>query len=62
MPCKVLRVEKKNGEEVKTGEVVMVVESMKMEITITAGRDGAFYTPLKEGDSADEGSLLCNLE
>ncbi|CAG9988736.1 unnamed protein product [Clonostachys byssicola] len=62
MPCKVLRVEKKNGDEVKMGEVVMVVESMKMEITITAGRDGIFQTTLKEGDSVDEGSLLCNLE
>ncbi|VUC32638.1 unnamed protein product [Clonostachys rosea] len=62
MPCKVLRVEKKNGDEVKTGEVVMVVESMKMEITIAAGRDGVFQTALNEGDSVDEGSLLCNLE
>ncbi|PGH09901.1 hypothetical protein AJ80_07611 [Polytolypa hystricis UAMH7299] len=62
MPCKVLRVLKKNGEAVKTGELVMVVESMKMEITISAGREGKFETSVKEGDAVDEGVVLCTLE
>lgn len=61
MPCKILRVLKKNGEEAKSGELVMVIESMKMEITISAGRDGKFETTVKEGDAVDEGVQLCTL-
>lgn len=61
MPCKVLRVLKKNGDMVKTGELVMVVESMKMEITISATRDGKFETSIQEGVAVDEGVLLCTL-
>ncbi|KAI9146711.1 Acyl-CoA ligase sidI [Paramyrothecium foliicola] len=44
MPCKVLSVEKSNGEEVKKNDVVMVVESMKMEVSIKAPTSGVFQT------------------
>lgn len=59
MPCKVLRVLKKNGDSVKTGEIVMVVESMKMEINISASKDGTFETSVRQGDGIDQGVVLC---
>lgn len=62
MPCKVLRILKKAGDEVKAGEIVMLVESMKMEISISAGQAGKFQTTWSEGDAVDEGLQLCILE
>lgn len=61
MPCKVLNILKKNGDDVKAGENVMVVESMKMEMSITMTADGKFETSLKEGDAVDEGKVLCSV-
>ncbi|KPM37509.1 Methylcrotonoyl-CoA carboxylase subunit alpha, mitochondrial [Neonectria ditissima] len=61
MPCKVLSVKKKNGDEVKGGELVMVIESMKMEVSIKANKDGEFHTLWKDGDAADEGAILCRI-
>ncbi|KAM5356865.1 hypothetical protein ACJ41O_003511 [Fusarium nematophilum] len=60
MPCKVLQILKKKGEAVKTGEVVMIIESMKMEITIAASRDGEFETNVREGEAVNEGVKLCS--
>lgn len=59
MPCKVLQVLKQDGDHVKRGDIVMVIESMKMEITIAAGKDGEFHPRVKEGDAVNEGSQLC---
>jgi len=39
MPGKVIKVNVKNGGEVKKGEVMMIVEAMKMENSIAAPRD-----------------------
>ncbi|KAL4807217.1 carboxyl transferase domain-containing protein [Aspergillus unguis] len=61
MPCKVLSALKKNGEEVKSGDVVMVIESMKMEVTISVSADGKFETSWKEGDAVEEGKTLCTV-
>lgn len=40
MPCKVLRVEAKAGDVVKKDQVLVVIESMKMETTIRSPQDG----------------------
>ena len=61
MPCKVLSILKKNGDKVKPGESVMVVESMKMEMSISVTAEGIFETSLKKGDAVDEGKLLCSV-
>jgi biotin carboxyl carrier protein len=62
MPCKVVSVLKKNGDKVKAGEIVMVVESMKMEINISAAVEGTFSSKVQEQDAVDEGSPLCAVE
>lgn len=59
MPCRVLSLAKQAGEQVKSGEVVMVVESMKMEMNIFAPVDGVFCSSVKKGDAVDDGELLC---
>jgi biotin carboxyl carrier protein len=62
MPCKILSVLKENGEEVKNGETVMVIESMKMETNIVVNADGRFMTNVKQGDGVDDGVVLCWVE
>ncbi|KAH7125143.1 carbamoyl-phosphate synthase L chain, ATP binding domain-containing protein [Dendryphion nanum] len=61
MPCKVLRVLKKVGDTVEKGENVMVIESMKMEMSITAPDDGEFGTIRADGEAVDEGAVLCQV-
>lgn len=61
MPCKILKVLKNVGEEVQKGEVVMVVESMKMEMSINAPDDGVFGTERAEAQAVEEGSVLCEI-
>ncbi|KAH8691354.1 carbamoyl-phosphate synthase L chain, ATP binding domain-containing protein [Talaromyces proteolyticus] len=62
MPCKVLSVLKRDGEKVKEGDVVLVVESMKMEMNISAPADGVFKTGVKKNDAVNEGFVLCEIE
>lgn len=61
MPCKVLSVLKKSGDHVKAGEVVMVVESMKMEMSISMSVGGKFEALAGKGDAVDEGVVLCRV-
>jgi acetyl/propionyl-CoA carboxylase alpha subunit len=59
MPCKVLEVLKKDGDQVKAGEKLLVIESMKMEISISSQMDGVFQARVQEQDAVDEGAPLC---
>ncbi|KAJ5280534.1 hypothetical protein N7478_005906 [Penicillium angulare] len=61
MPCKVLSVLKNNGDEVKSGETVMVIESMKMEVSISVSATGKFESKWKKGDAVEEGKVLCSV-
>jgi acetyl/propionyl-CoA carboxylase alpha subunit len=61
MPCKILSIQKKESDPVRAGELVMVIESMKMEVSIRANRDGKFKTTWKAGDAVDEGTVLCDI-
>jgi acetyl/propionyl-CoA carboxylase alpha subunit len=58
MPCKILSVLKKEGEEILAGEVGMVVESMKMEMNVLATVKGTFKARFSKGDAVEEGSVL----
>jgi acetyl/propionyl-CoA carboxylase alpha subunit len=61
MPCKILKVLKQAGDVVVKGELLMVVESMKMEMSITAAGDGVFETVRSEGEALEEGTILCEV-
>ena len=43
MPCKVLRVETKVGDRVRKDQVLVVIESMKMETVIRSPQDGVIF-------------------
>ncbi|KAL3479635.1 carboxyl transferase domain-containing protein [Aspergillus californicus] len=61
MPCKILSIEKKSGEEVSAGETVIVIESMKMEVSIRAEVAGKFRSRWNVGDAVGEGDVLCEV-
>lgn len=59
MPGKVVRVLVAPGETVKARQPVVVVEAMKMENELRAGRDGTVTeVQVREGMSVDAGALL----
>ncbi len=63
MPGKILRILVKEGESVKTGQGLLVLEAMKMENEIPAPKDGVIKKILvKEGDTVDTGKPLIELE
>ena len=59
MPGTILKVNKSEGESVKSGEVVLVLEAMKMENEITAPSDGIISSlSLTAGSTVAGGDLL----
>ncbi|MDR3568306.1 MAG: pyruvate carboxylase subunit B [Syntrophobacteraceae bacterium] len=59
MPGMVIRYEVKEGDSVKEGDVVMILEAMKMENSILAQVSGTVKQILcKEGQSVQKGSVL----
>ena len=62
MPGKVLEVHVSEGQSVKSGDVLMVMEAMKMEHKIVASSDGKVEAiHFKEGDQVPQGAELLTL-
>lgn len=62
MPGKILSVKASVGQAVKKGEVVMILEAMKMENEIVAPQDGVVASVnVSEGASVEAGSVLASL-
>lgn len=63
MPGKVLRFLVKEGEEIKKGQGLVVVEAMKMENELQSPKDGTVKSITTEAGSAVEsGSILLHIE
>jgi biotin carboxyl carrier protein len=63
MPGKIVRVSVKPGDVVHARQPLIVVEAMKMENELRAGRDGTIAEiHVKEGASVDAGALLVVIE
>ncbi|KAG7128721.1 Pyruvate carboxylase like protein [Verticillium longisporum] len=63
MPCKVLRNEVAEGDVVKKGAPLVVIESMKMETVIRSPQDGVVKKLAhKEGDICKAGTVLVLFE
>ncbi len=51
------------GDKVKTGDKIMILESMKMEIDIPAPKDGVIaHIAVKVNDTVEEGQVLATME
>ena len=59
----IYRIEKNAGNTVDEGDVILILESMKMEIEILAEKKGIIKSFLvNEGDLVQEGHHLANIE
>lgn len=62
MPGKILAIKANAGQAVKRGDVVMILEAMKMENEITAPEDGTIAgINIAVGDSVESGDTLASL-
>ncbi|KAI4116673.1 MAG: hypothetical protein LQ338_007675 [Usnochroma carphineum] len=63
MPCKILRVEVEPGQKVKKEQVLVVIESMKMETSIRSPQDGVVSRVVhQQGDLCKAGTALVEFE
>jgi acetyl/propionyl-CoA carboxylase alpha subunit len=59
MPGKIMKVMKAQGAPVKTGDVIIVMEAMKMEYSLEADKDGQVdVVNVKEGQQVSVGEIL----
>lgn len=59
MPGTILSIKAKAGSEVKKGDVIMILEAMKMENEILAPQDGKILSiEVTEGSSVNTGDIL----
>lgn len=62
MPGNILDIKVANGASVKSGDVLIVLEAMKMENDIVAPQDGTVASiNVNKGDSVDAGQTLITL-
>ena len=62
MPGTILSVSVQNGAQVKKGQVLMILEAMKMENEIMAPCDGTITSvTVNAGASVETGTLLCTI-
>ncbi len=59
MPGTILSVNVQNGASVKKGDVLMILEAMKMENEIMAPCDGVVSSLVSKGASVETGAALC---
>ena len=59
MPGVIMRCDRKTGQNVKAGDLVLILDAMKMENPITAPVDGKIVSlPCTEGQKVAKGSVL----
>ncbi len=62
MPGTILSLGVKQGDQVKKGQVLLILEAMKMENEILAPRDGKVAAlAVQAGQTVETGALLCTL-
>ena len=62
MPGKILAIKASSGEPVKKNQVVLILESMKMENEIVSPEDGTVASvAVREGETVEAGKVLITL-
>lgn len=62
LPGVILDVKVKEGDAVKRGQTLMILEAMKMENEISAPQDGTIASVnVSKGDTVNSGDLLCSM-
>ncbi|MBO4991670.1 MAG: biotin/lipoyl-binding protein, partial [Firmicutes bacterium] len=63
MPGNIMDVRCQAGQKVKSGNILFILEAMKMENEIVAPRDGVIgAVGVTKGSTVDTGSVLCTLK
>nr|AIF12464.1 biotin/lipoyl attachment domain-containing protein [uncultured marine thaumarchaeote KM3_55_H11] len=63
IPGKVVSIEVTVGDKVKKGDVVCVLESMKMQVSVKSHKDGEVKNlKIKEGNSINKNDILAEIE
>ncbi len=63
MPGLILSINVKESQEVKKGEILLILEAMKMENAITSPKDGIIKCiHIKSGGTVEKGELLIEFE
>lgn len=62
MPGNVLSVNVKTGDSVSTGDVILILEAMKMENEIVAPCDGTVTVNVSAGQTVDTDEVLATVE
>ena len=62
MPGKILSVKASAGQAVKKGDVILILEAMKMENEVVAPQDGTLASiDVAAGDSVEAGAVLASM-
>lgn len=62
VPGKVFKVEASAGQAVKTGDTIVILEAMKMEIPVVAPQDGTVAgINVSVGDAVESGDVLATM-
>ena len=63
LPGKLIRIMAAEGQKVRKGDALLILEAMKMEHTITAPHPGTVGpVSFAEGDQVEEGTVLLAIE
>ena len=62
MPGNILSVNVTEGQSVKKGDVLMVLEAMKMENEIMASASGKVSGIIPKGSAVETGTVLCTIK
>ncbi|MDU7505493.1 MAG: biotin/lipoyl-containing protein, partial [Clostridia bacterium] len=63
IPGTVIKINVKEGDEIKENDPLMVLEAMKMETNVLAPRDGVIHRIfVSEGGQVEAGELIAELE
>ena len=62
MPGNILSVKVQNGQAVKKGDILVILEAMKMENEILAPCDGTVTSVIANGATVETGTVLCTIQ